>query len=78
MSFLEAKNDITVKITNVSNTRSGSYGQYKILSLKDIDGKKAIAFLNISKITDFSPEANNRHRCPLQFHTLQNDSLEVE
>ena len=28
-------------------------------SLKDIDGKKAIAFLNISKITDFSPEANN-------------------
>ncbi len=59
VSFLEAKNDITVKITNVSITGSGSYGQYKILSLKDIDGKKAIAFLNISKITDFSPEAND-------------------
>ena len=56
LSLAESTSDITVKVTEVSKLKKGKFGDYHIVTCRDISGKKAVAFLNPTKMTENFPQ----------------------
>ncbi len=55
-SLAESTSDIIVKVTEVSKLKKGKFGDFYIVTCRDVDGKKAVAFLNQTKMTENFPQ----------------------